>query len=274
MSFAAANPPPVLALRIPPRYRPRIMRAPSLVMLLVSATVATVAQLGCAPQAAEAITGSAKVVDGDSLEIGSHRLRLFGIDAPEGRQDCRRNGQAWRCGEDAAAKLRSLVQGATLRCTPRDTDEYGRSVSVCRNGNTDVNAEMVRAGLALAYRRYSNDYVDEENEARNAKRGLWAGEFTAPWDYRRESRAEASPATPQSTARSGASGSTRGTQPPSARCAIKGNINQRGDRIYHAPGSDSYESTVIDERKGERWFCSEAEARAAGWRAAGTRRTR
>src|SRR5262249_34848907 len=131
--------------------------------------LAAAAQVGCAPQAAE-ITGRAtKVVDGDSLEIGGDRIRLYGIDAPEGRQDCRRNGQAWRCGDDAAAHLRRLVQGATLRCTPRDTDEYGRSVSVCRNGSVDINAEMVRAGFALAYRHYSNDYVDEENEARGAK---------------------------------------------------------------------------------------------------------
>ncbi len=240
------------------------MRAPTLVMLLVTAAIAAGIQLGCAPQAAE-ITGRAKVVDGDSLEIGADRVRLFGIDAPEGRQDCRRNGQAWRCGEDAAAKLRSLVQGAELRCTPRDTDEYGRSVSVCRNGTTDINAEMVRAGLALAYRRYSNDYVDEENEARNAKRGLWAGEFTAPWDYRRESRNE----TPQQqpTPRSAAGGGAPATQPPNSRCAIKGNISQNGDRIYHVPGSDSYDRTVIDERYGERWFCSEEEAQRAGWRA-------
>jgi hypothetical protein len=128
---------------------------------------------------------------------------------------------------------------------------------------------MVRAGFALAYRRYSNDYVDEENEARNAKRGLWAGEFTKPWDYRRETREE----TPQLQAapRSAPGGGSSGTQPPNSRCAIKGNINQRGDHIYHLPGSDSYDITVIDERSGERWFCSEAEARAAGWRAAGTR---
>lgn len=240
-------------------------------MLLVSAAVAAGAQLGCAPQAAE-ITGRAKVVDGDSLEIGSDRVRLFGIDAPEGRQDCRRNGQAWRCGDDAAAKLRGLVAGATLRCMPRDTDEYGRSVSVCKNGNTDINAEMVRAGFALAYRRYSNDYVDEENEARNAKRGLWAGEFTAPWNYRRESREETPRPQQQPTPRAAPGGGTTATQPPNSRCGIKGNINQRGDRIYHLPGSDSYDSTVINERNGERWFCSEAEARAAGWRAAGARK--
>ncbi len=239
------------------------MRAPTLVMLLATAAIGAGVQLGCAPQAAE-ITGHAKVVDGDSLEIGADRVRLFGIDAPEGRQDCRRNGQPWRCGEDAATKLRSLVQGATLRCTPRDTDEYGRSVSVCKNGTTDINAEMVRAGLALAYRRYSSDYVDEENDARNAKRGLWAGEFTAPWDYRRESRNESPQQPPSPRA---APGVAPAPQSPNSRCAIKGNISQNGDRIYHVPGSDSYDRTVIDERNGERWFCSEEEAQRAGWRA-------
>jgi endonuclease YncB( thermonuclease family) len=242
------------------------MRIPAVVMLLVSAAISATAQWGCAPQAAEITGRVTKVVDGDSLEIGSDRIRLYGIDAPEGRQDCRRTGQTWRCGDAAAAQLRKLVQGATLRCTPHDTDEYGRSVSVCRNGSTDINAEMVRAGFALAYRRYSNDYVDEENEARAAKRGLWSAEFTMPWDWRRDSREE----TPRPTSGGGSSG----TQAPNPRCAIKGNINTRGERIYHAPGSDLYDATVINERAGERWFCSEAEARAAGWRAAGAPRQR
>jgi endonuclease YncB( thermonuclease family) len=241
-------------------------------MSLGSAVIAAGMQLGCAPQAAEAIQGRAKVVDGDSLEIGGDRVRLFGIDAPEGRQDCRRNGQGWHCGDDAATKLRSLVQGATLRCVPRDTDEYGRSVAVCKSGNTDINAEMVRAGFALAYRRYSNDYVDEENEARNAKRGLWAGEFTPPWDYRRESR-EGTTQTPRDRAPGGTvpKSPSRG---PDSNCWIKGNINAKGEKIYHTPESPAYKDTVIDERAGERWFCSEDEARAAGWRAAGARGAR
>src|SRR5512147_1517926 len=106
----------MLAPLLPPAYRRPAMGVRYFVVLLGCAVVAAGAQLGCAPQAAEAITGRAKVVDGDSLEIGSDRVRLFGIDAPEGRQDCRRNGQVWRCGDDAAAQLRKLVQGATLRC--------------------------------------------------------------------------------------------------------------------------------------------------------------
>ena len=240
-------------------------------MLLVSGAIATGAQVGCAPQAAEITGRVSKFIDGDSFDIGGDHVRLFGIDAPEGRQDCRRNGAVWRCGDDAAAKLRSLVQGATLRCTPRDTDEYGRSVSVCKNGSTDINAEMVRAGFALAYRRYSNDYVDEENEARSAKRGLWASEFARPWDWRRENREESPPQSLSPRAAPNSGGSP--AQPPKAGCLIKGNISQRGDRIYHVPGSDSYAATVINERAGERWFCSEAEARAAGWRAAAPRAT-
>ena len=131
--------------------------------------VATCAPLACT---GADITGRAVVVDGDSLEIGQERIRLFGIDAPEGTQDCQRNGAAWRCGEEAAAKLRSLVGGATLRCVLRDTDDYGRHVSVCHNGTTDINAEMVRAGFAVAYRRYGNDYVAAENEARSARREI------------------------------------------------------------------------------------------------------
>jgi endonuclease YncB( thermonuclease family) len=241
-------------------------------MLLVTAASGATVQVGCAPQAAEITGRVSKWIDGDSFEIGGHPVRLFGIDAPEGRQDCRRNGQTWRCGDEARDKLRGLVADATLRCTPRDTDEYGRSVSVCKNGNVDINAEMVRAGFALAYRRYSSDYVDEENEARNAKRGLWSGEFTKPWDYRRDARES-----PTQTPRGPAPEATGPKAPGKARdsnCRIKGNISASGERIYHTPDSPSYQDTVIDERAGERWFCSEAEARAAGWRAAHPRNTR
>jgi endonuclease YncB( thermonuclease family) len=237
-------------------------------------SIAAVAALavGCTSEAAPTIVGRAKVIDGDSLEIGATRVRLFGIDAPEGQQSCQRGGRSWRCGVQAAAKLRELVRDAELRCTPRDVDDYGRSVAVCRAGGTDVNAEMVRAGLALAYRRYSNDYVDEESSARSARRGLWAGEFTPPWEWRRESHDEAPAARSTAPPPAAPQGTTVGREPPNPRCAVKGNISQSsGDRIYHVPGSRDYASTVIDERAGERWFCSEAEARRAGWRAAGDR---
>lgn len=221
--------------------------------LIGTATLALGATATCVPQ--ERIGGRAEVTDGDSLEIGSTRLRLFGIDAPEGRQSCTRDGRDWACGNEAARKLRSLIGDRSITCTQRDVDDYGRIVAVCRSGSADLAAEMVRAGFATAYRRYGSDYIDEENEARAAKRGIWAGEFTPPEDWRRDEDARAQRESSQPAA------------PPRDGCRIKGNINAEGERIYHVPSSSSYGATVIDERTGERWFCTEAEARAAGWRA-------
>jgi endonuclease YncB( thermonuclease family) len=220
---------------------------------LVLAALALCAEVASAPQ--ERISGRAKVTDGDSLEIGTTRLRLFGVDAVEGRQSCTRDGRAWPCGNEAARKLRGLIGDRTVNCTKRDVDNYGRTVAVCRSGAADLGAEMVRAGFATAYRRYSNDYVDEENEARSARRGIWAGEFTNPEEYRHDEppAQPRGPAQPQRSPRDG--------------CDIKGNINGEGARIYHVPGASSYDDTRIDESKGERWFCTESEARAAGWRA-------
>ncbi|HEX7237990.1 MAG TPA: thermonuclease family protein [Gammaproteobacteria bacterium] len=216
----------------------------------VLAALALWAEAACVPQ--ERFSGHAKVTDGDSLEIGSTRVRLYGVDAPEGRQSCTRNGRDWACGNEAARELRSLIGDRAVTCTKRDVDSYGRIVAVCRNGATDLNAEMVRSGFATAYRRYSSDYVDEENEAHAARRGIWAGEFENPEDYRHDAPAE-----------------PRNDRPPVRGCDgcyIKGNINSQGERIYHVPGSSSYDDTVIDESKGERWFRTESEARAAGWR--------
>lgn len=213
------------------------------------------AQFACLAQ--ERISGRAEITDGDSFEIGSTSIRLFGIDAPEGRQSCTRGGRDWACGNEAARQLRSLIGDRTVTCVRRAVDDYGRVVGVCRSGSVDLAAEMARSGFATAYRRYSSDYVDEENEAKAARRGIWAGEFTSPEAYRRD----------DAPARRG-----RGNEQQAARssrngCDVKGNINGDGERIYHAPGSSSYDDTSIDESRGERWFCSEAEARAAGWRA-------
>src|SRR5690606_31765339 len=104
---------------------------------------------------------------------------------------------------------------------------YGRIVAHCTKGNADLAAEMAREGYAVAYRRYSRDYVDEENEARAARRGLWAGEFTPPDEWRRDGGNERT--RPAAATRAG-----RGD------CLIKGNINGNGERIYHTPDSPSY----------------------------------
>jgi endonuclease YncB( thermonuclease family) len=231
------------------------MRTHSQWLLVGAALLAVGAAWTCVPQ--ERISGRPKIVDGDSFEIDDVGIRLFGVDAPEAQQDCARDGRSWRCGAAAETELRRLVGSATIVCRKEDTDSYGRIVARCSNGSTDLAAAMARAGFAVAYRRYSYDYVDEEREAKAAKRGIWAGEFTPPEEYRRDAdtptQRRGEPATPST--------------PPSPRCRIKGNISGEGERIYHTPDSPSYDATVIDEIRGERWFCSEAQARAAGWRA-------
>ena len=152
-------------------------------------------------------------------------VRLFGVDAPEGRQPCMRDGREWRCGDAAAAELRRLAGSRSVSCVQRDVDNYGRSVAVCRVGTTDLGGALVSAGFAVAYRRYSDDYVDEERAAQAARRGVWAGEFTAPEEYRRDDR-QSDAAAPRSEP---------APAPRRDGCSIKGNVNSRGDKIYHTP---------------------------------------
>lgn len=143
---------------------------------------------GALPEQAEAgpIAGPARVIDADTLDIGGTRIRLHGIDAPEGNQVCR-NAEGWEyaCGDHATAAMVRMIEGRDVVCEERDIDRYGRIVAVCEVEGTDVNAALVSAGWALAYRRYSEDYAPEEEYARAQGAGLWAGEFDAPWDWRR-----------------------------------------------------------------------------------------
>lgn len=133
------------------------------------------------------ITGSAVVTDGDTIRIGEARIRLFGIDAPEGKQTCERDGMAWLCGQESAKWLRELVADKTLTCTERDRDRYKRIVAVCTlPDGRNINSEIVAAGMALAYVPYAGDlYKPQEADAKADKRGLWAGTFQAPWEWRR-----------------------------------------------------------------------------------------
>lgn len=199
----------------------------------------------------EPLAGRASVIDGDTLEIHGVRIRLHGIDAPEGGQTCLVRQEKNRCGQRAALALADKIGEATVLCEPRDIDRYNRVVAVCHAKGKDLNGWMVASGWALAYRHYSSDYIAEEEAAAAAKRGIWQGEFVPPWDWRRGSRllAEAD------------------QSEQSEDCQIKGNISLRsGERIYHVPGDEFYSRTRIDPSKGERWFCTEEEARAAGWR--------
>ena len=141
------------------------------------------------PALAQGITGPARVVDGDTLEIAGQRIRLHGIDAPESRQWCRIGMAEVECGKKATKALRRLIAGNPVVCQERDVDRYGRVVAVCLNAEgQDVGAELVRQGWALAYRQFSQDYVGQEREAKAGKAGLWVMDFVEPWERRRGTR--------------------------------------------------------------------------------------
>lgn len=140
------------------------------------------------PAVAEDLRGQATVIDGDTIDIAGARIRLHGIDAPESRQSCSLNGSDWRCGESATLALEHEASGRTVVCKGSKRDRYGRTIAVCFLDGVDLNAMMVRAGYALAYRRYSKDYVGEEDAARTARRGMWRGNFVEPWKWRRGTR--------------------------------------------------------------------------------------
>jgi endonuclease YncB( thermonuclease family) len=195
------------------------------------------------------LEGMVVVIDGDTIELAGERVRLEGIDAPEMAQTCKTAaGADWACGREAQKKLISLTQDQTVACDRKGQDKYGRTLAVCFADGEDINAILVKAGLARAFVKYSQVYIAEETSARIAGIGLWQGESVAPWEFRRSRWQTAEVQVPQG-------------------CAIKGNISNNG-QIYHPPWSVWYEKVKIDEGRGERWFCSEAEALAAGWRPA------
>jgi endonuclease YncB( thermonuclease family) len=134
------------------------------------------------------VTGRAKIVDGDSLEISGERIRLFGIDAPESRQTCRdARGESYACGREAARALSAFIAGRPVTCTPVDHDRYERDVALCAVDGRDLGDAMVRAGQAVEYTRHSDGrYAKAEREARAAKRGIWAGQFEEPENWRRK----------------------------------------------------------------------------------------
>ncbi len=198
----------------------------------------------------ERLSGIASVLDGDTIELAGVRIRIYGIDAPEGAQRCKGPKQEWLCGRAATRALERMTSGKTLSCAGRGVDDYGRLLAVCNVDRVDVGASLVRQGFAWAFVKYSKIYLDDERQAREARLGVFEVENVNPWDFR-AARWE------------GARQTVESDRAPD--CPIKGNINREGGRVYHLPWQASYPRTKINERTGERWFCSIAEAEKAGW---------
>lgn len=247
-----------------------------------------------------------RVIDGDTLEValdsGPERIRLYGVDAPEAR------APGGREATQALRRLVAVgaVELQPVSDDPRDA--YDRLVAVVYAGGANVNERLLADGHAWAYRRYLGQldgdrrYCELEAAARAGRRGFWslpAERWVPPWIWRERQKAPPGAAVPSrdyagetAAACSAAIGQPHGaggsgslslpapgasTAPATsgagsaghrAGCDIKGNINRKGQRIYHLPGTEHYVQTQVDPAQGERWFCSEEQARAAGWRAA------
>jgi endonuclease YncB( thermonuclease family) len=217
-----------------------------------------------------------RIKDGDTIVV---QLSSGPIDVRLGSSDTPEMDQPW--GPEAKAALAKRLEHREVALEVLAQDRYDRLVAVVYLGNENLNAWLVQQGHAWAYREYVKDekYCLWEGDARSARLGLWEAppkEWHAPWEWRQFKRKDREGFTDYSTETAAncvaalgkrAPPGTKPAPPPQhPGCLIKGNISKSG-RIYHLPGSAAYDKTQIDESKGERWFCTEEEARAAGWRA-------
>lgn len=155
-------------------WRPDTLR--SMLVALVLVGVALVAE-----RYIPALTGAVRLADGDSLELGGQRIRIEGIDAPELHQNCGALSAEWACGRRAREALQKIVDSGEVKCRPVDQDRYGREVSICEVGGRDLGRAMVEQGYAVAT---GIAYADGQRAARAAKRGIWAGPFEMPAEWR------------------------------------------------------------------------------------------
>ncbi|MDC3100895.1 thermonuclease family protein [Pelagibacteraceae bacterium] len=134
------------------------------------------------------IFGKAKVIDGDTIHIYKNKIRLHAIDAPETNQTCNKNNKVWSCGIESTKFLKKLIGKNKIECITTGKDQYNRFIGICYKNNLDLNSEMVLNGWAIAYRYYSMDYVEEEEVAKQQKKGIWSGEFEEPYLFRKKNK--------------------------------------------------------------------------------------
>jgi endonuclease YncB( thermonuclease family) len=194
---------------------------------------------------ASTLEGRAAALSGDTLRVAGTTLALSGIEAPVEGQTCADGARRWRC--DAAAKtaLAGLLRAGPVSCELTGSDDLGHKLATCRQDETDIAAELVRNGHVFAKSGFFSSYGSLESAAQGAKAGIWRGDNPRPADYRAQKWEEAKREAPEG-------------------CPIKGDV-ERGRRVYILPWAQGYDRVKISGRRGERWFCSEEEARSAGW---------
>jgi endonuclease YncB( thermonuclease family) len=195
------------------------------------------------------LQGRAEAIGGDLVRVAGTTVRLAGIEAPELQQSCGAGARRYRCGAAAQAALGKLVNGRTLACTVSGADSAGRALATCTRGQLDIGGELVHQGHAFAGSGLFAGYAGLERQARHSKLGIWAaGDVQRPAEFRAKVWDEAKRRAPDG-------------------CPIKGLVTGEG-RVYVLPWSPDYDRGRIQKVRGERWFCSEREAEAAGFKPA------
>ena len=143
---------------------------------------------------AEIISGVPIIIDADTIKISNKKIRLFGIDAPESKQLCKKKNlhiiffsfyKEYPCGQKVILELKKYLKKKTIKCNIQGKDHYKRYIAICYKNNEDINSWLVKNGLAVSYRKYSTKYLNEEVYAKKNKLGIWQGKFEMPWEWRK-----------------------------------------------------------------------------------------
>lgn len=199
------------------------------------------------------------VIDGDTLQSGGDIVQLYGIDAPELGQVCQREGKPWHCGVEAALALHKLItlSGTAVICEDWhdgtvSAGPTGEGIRVCQLGkDQELGLAMLRNGYAMALPGSFPYYGQIERQAKQTGLGIWASEFTPPWEWREGRRI------------AGEVGQL------GEDCNVKGILDDDGSQIYLVPTDRDFAGVTVEQSAGEQLFCSDEEARQAGWRRPG-----
>jgi len=219
----------------------------------------------------------ARVVDGDTIQVGNTVYQLAGIDAPELGQACDHDGHLWLCGLAAGYRLHKQLEleTAPVQCFI-EASVKGLPQASCIIGDEDLSVILLKGGHVTALPHSPPHYAAAEHLARQASLGIWGGKFVLPWEWRKGKRLpnehmfkESSHPTAKLPWKHLEQSFLNLPKAEHAACMVKGDITNTNQRIYYSPLDDEYESIVITPANGERYFCGDDEARASGWKRKG-----